>query len=57
MENWQIEVIKATFKRCYGLRDLIHNIALGNEAIKTLSYQTGFRVDFLTKHIEQIKEI
>lgn len=60
MENWEIQILKDTFKRCYGLHSAIIKAFEGKdtsykkECLKTLANQSGMRVDFLTNNIKEI---
>ena len=65
MEDWQIDLIKKAFKRCYGLQDLIVNPTgkgtkthtLEDIAIETLAHHTCMNPKFIKENIEEIKKI
>jgi len=63
MQLWEIDKIRNTFKRCYGLQHAINkafngvDIAYQNECLRTLANQSGMRVEFITNHLEQIKTL
>lgn len=59
MEEYQKELIREVFKRCFGLKENCkyfdsENKAFKTTAFQTLSEKTGIRVDFLEKHKEEI---
>lgn len=55
MEQWQIDIIKDAYKRCYGLQQAVnrHN----RDAILMLSEQTGLDVGWLFEHRNEIYSI
>lgn len=55
METWQIEQIKKTFKRCFGLQYSIKKGTKG--ALEELAYQSCFRLDYLKEHLNEIKDL
>lgn len=60
---WEMNTIRNTFKRCYGLQYAINKAFDGKdtdyqkECLITLANQSGMRVEFLTNHLEQIKSL
>lgn len=63
MQLWEIDNIRNTFKRCYGLQHAINKAFDGTdtnyqkECLKTLANQSGMRVEFLTNNLETIKQL
>lgn len=58
MEQWQIKLIQAALNRCYGLAEGIRKENdLQELYIKSLAGQAGLRIDFIFKHIEEIKQL
>ena len=53
MEQYTIDLIKAAFKRCWGLQDLITN----KTYLVELAAQTCLNLNYLQKHYEQIKQL
>lgn len=55
MEQWQIDLIKEAYKRCYGLQQAVkqHN----RDAILMLSGQTGLDPGLLFEHRQEIYSI
>lgn len=52
MEQWQIDIIKDAYKRCYGLQQAVnqHN----RDALLELAHQTGLRPGWLFEHRQEI---
>ena len=63
MQLWEIDNIRNTFKRCYGLQHAINKAFEGKdtnyqkECLKTLANQSGMSVEFITNHLETIKQL
>ena len=52
MLQYQIDIIKNAFNRCWGLRELVKQ--LSPDGIKELSFQTGMREDFIIANIQDL---
>jgi hypothetical protein len=65
MEDWQKEIIKKAFDRCYGLQDILINPkGKGTKtrtsediAIETLAHHTCMNPKFIRENIEEIKKL
>lgn len=56
MEQYIKDQIKAAFSRCWGLQDgLIKGGELLDLYIEALGYQSGMRIVYINKHLEEIK--
>lgn len=59
MQKWEKDIIFRTLKRCNGLRYAItstkEDVVL--EAVKSLAYQSGMRIEFIKNHLEEIKTL
>ena len=60
MLTWEINAIRSTFKRCYGLQYAITKAFEGKdtnyqkECLRTLANQSGMGYEFLNNHIKEI---
>lgn len=63
MQLWEIQTIRYTFKRCYGLQHAINKAFEGTdtnyqkECLKTLANQSGLQIEFISNHLETIKQL
>lgn len=63
MENYEIEIIRHAFARCFGLKDALNkgidrkDDLLTDSCLHSLSVQTGMRLDFIKDNVRIIKEL
>lgn len=56
MEQYIKDLIKAAFKRCWGLQDGIKQGGkLLDLYIESLATQSGIRIEYINEHLEEIK--
>jgi hypothetical protein len=60
MEQYQIDIIKTAFNRCYGLQSMVERVEPNDKmfdiTVEVLANQTGMIVSFIKANINQIKE-
>ena len=54
MNTFEIDLTKAAYQRCWGLKYLVEK---DSNYLSELSYQTGIRLYYLKENYKQIKEI
>ena len=61
MEQYQIDIIKTAFNRCYGLQSMVERVEPNDKmfdiTVEVLANQTGMIVSFIKANINQIKEL
>lgn len=54
MSNFEIQLIKDTFAKCFGLQLCLKSVRTQGDAIISLSERTGFRISFIKDNLETI---
>ena len=54
MNNFEMQLIKDTFKQCFGLQSCLKSVRTQGDAIVSLSERTGLRIDFIKSNLEEI---
>ena len=57
MNNFEMQLIKDTFKQCFGLQSCLKSVRTHGDAIVSLSERTGLRIDFIKANLEEIINI
>lgn len=61
MEQWEIDIIRAAFARCYGLQGMVERVEPKDDMfsviIQVLANQSGMSVRFIKANINEIKEL
>jgi len=54
LNDFERQLIKDTFKQCYGLKSCLKSVRTQGDAIVSLSERTGLRIEFIKNNLEQI---
>lgn len=61
MEQYQIDIIKTAFSRCYGLQSMVENTKPTDKmfdiTVEVLANQTGMILSFIKANLNEIKEL
>ena len=54
LNDFETQLIKDTFKQCFGLQSCLKSVRTQHDAITALSERTGLRIEFIKNNLEQI---
>ena len=54
MSNFEIQIIKDTFSKCFGLQSCLKSVRTQGDAIVALSERTGLRKEYILSNLETI---
>lgn len=57
MSIFETQLIKDTFKQCFGLQSCLKSVRTQGDAIVSLSERTGLRIDFIKANLDEIINI
>jgi len=59
MTGFEIDAVRKALKRCYPLQECLYSKdeIVAQEALKSLSYQSGMRLEFIKLHLQEIKNL